>query len=171
MTQEEKDLLLKDLSARLRYGVFLNIGNYSDYILQGIVNSDTNKPLIVRCEGSNFNCSIEIVKPCLRPMSSMTEEEKEKLKREFCIDIQEEDNGRHTETYGYITIYHDFNGESWYIPFEAIDWLNAHHFDYRGLIEKGLALEAPEGMYEKWTSLRGNLKEDTQGNIVGGLKL
>ena len=31
---------------------------------------------------------------------------------------------------------------------EAIDWLNAHHFDYRGLIEKGLALEAPEGMYK-----------------------
>jgi hypothetical protein len=28
-----------------------------------------------------------------------------------------------------------------------IDWLNAHHFDYRGLIEKGLAIEAPEGMY------------------------
>lgn len=29
-----------------------------------------------------------------------------------------------------------------------IDWLNTYHFDYRGLIEKGLALEAPEGMYE-----------------------
>ena len=29
-----------------------------------------------------------------------------------------------------------------------IDWLNAHHFDFRGLIEKGLALEAPEGMYK-----------------------
>jgi len=32
--------------------------------------------------------------------------------------------------------------------YEVVDWLNAHHFDYRGLIEKGLALEAPEGMYE-----------------------
>jgi hypothetical protein len=31
---------------------------------------------------------------------------------------------------------------------ELGDWLNAHHFDYRGLIEKGLALEAPEGMYK-----------------------
>jgi len=28
------------------------------------------------------------------------------------------------------------------------DWYNAHHFDYRGLIEKGLAIEAPEGMYK-----------------------
>ena len=33
-------------------------------------------------------------------------------------------------------------------PQNAIDWLNAHHFDYRGLIEKGLALEAPKGMYK-----------------------
>lgn len=31
---------------------------------------------------------------------------------------------------------------------KMFDWLNAHHFDYRGLIEKGLALEAPEGIYE-----------------------
>ena len=33
-------------------------------------------------------------------------------------------------------------------PYNFVDWLNAHHFDYRGLIEKGLALEAPEGMYK-----------------------
>ena len=32
---------------------------------------------------------------------------------------------------------------------DAVDWLNAHHFDYRGLIEKGLAIEAPEGMYKE----------------------
>lgn len=32
--------------------------------------------------------------------------------------------------------------------YESVDWLNAHHFDYRGLIEKGLALEAPTGMYD-----------------------
>ena len=31
---------------------------------------------------------------------------------------------------------------------EYVDWLTAHHFDYRGLIEKGLALEAPEDMYK-----------------------
>ena len=33
--------------------------------------------------------------------------------------------------------------------YKSIDWLNSRHFDYRGLIEKGLALEAPKGMYEK----------------------
>ena len=31
---------------------------------------------------------------------------------------------------------------------KAVDWLNAHHFDYRGLIDKGLAFEAPEEMYK-----------------------
>jgi hypothetical protein len=52
-----------------------------------------------------------------------------------------------------------------------MDYYYSHHLDCHQLIKKGLALEAPEGMYGKWTSLRGNLKEDTQGNIVGGLKL
>jgi len=67
--------------------------------------------------------------PYLRPMSSMTEEEK-KIYSNFFIS-KEIDN-------------FDFD-----IPnYDTIDWLNAHHFDYRGLIEKGLALEAPEGMYE-----------------------
>jgi hypothetical protein len=66
------------------------------------------------------------VKPYLRPMSSMTEEEKFE--------------------YGFIT-------ERWmydatYSISDSVDWLNANHFDYRGLVEKGLALVAPEGMYK-----------------------
>ena len=36
----------------------------------------------------------------------------------------------------------------WHDTIKSIDWLNAHHFDYRGLIEKNLAIEAPEGMYK-----------------------
>lgn len=61
----------------------------------------------------------EQIKPYLRPMSSMTKDE-----------IEESDN-------------------IWYYNkrYELIDWYNEHHFDYRGLIEKGLALEAPNGMY------------------------
>lgn len=64
--------------------------------------------------------SIDDIKPYLRPMSSMTKKEK----RDLGGDI-------HT-----------------YYTIREIDWLNAHHFDYRGLIKKGLALEAPEGMYK-----------------------
>lgn len=65
---------------------------------------------------------IETIKPYLRPMSSMTfSEEREYLSvsKEMCPDN----------------------------PSALTDWLNSHHFDYYGLIEQGLALEAPEGMY------------------------
>ena len=62
----------------------------------------------------------------LRPMSSMTEEEAEELKQVALVDNE---------------------GVPGDIP-AYIDWLNSHHFDYRGLIEKGLALQAPEGMYK-----------------------
>ena len=119
MTQEDRKLLLKDLSVRLPYEVFLKIGEYSDYTLQGIVPSNINKPLLVRCNGSDFDCSIEVVKPYLRQLSSMTEEEKTEL-------FQLMGNGT---------------------DIQRIDFYLSHHFDYRGLIEKGLALEAPEGMY------------------------
>ena len=64
------------------------------------------------------------IKPYLRPMSSMTPEEEK--------EFQE------------IKLSYHFDEDSYIL----LDWLNEHHFDYRGLIEKGLALEAPEGMYK-----------------------
>ena len=113
MTQEEKQLLLKDLCAMLPYGVILNVdnGKYREdkKIWPGLFNSD----------------SLWDAKPYLRPMSSMTEEEKEDYNSKF--------EGR------------EF---AWEIYYGSTDWLNAHHLDFRGLIEKGLALEAPEGMYK-----------------------
>ena len=70
---------------------------------------------------------VENIKPYLRPMSSMTEDEKKEFSL-LGVGI------------------HLFKGPL--IPsYDTLDWLNAHHFDYRGLIEKGLALEALEGMY------------------------
>ena len=130
MTQEEKSLLLKDLCARLTYEVFLKIGEYSDYTLQGIVQSNIYKPLLIRCNGSDFECSIEVVRPYLRPMSSMTEEvDKEYAK----VIVKSQDCSLE-------------NSES--ATTMANDWLLSKGFDVRGLIKKGLALEAPEGMYK-----------------------
>lgn len=63
------------------------------------------------------------IRPYLRKLSSMTKDEG----IEYCIYLCCKDS---------------------ILDYETIDWLNAHHFDYRGLIEKGLALEAPEGMYK-----------------------
>ena len=150
MTQESKNLLLKDLCARLPYGVkctwFIECiltRNRVDYIGELI---DICK--VIRTDGyAYWNCyfynsededdyeyseiPIEIVKPYLRPMSSMTEEEKL---------LFYQNTLRFNEKTGYSEY-----------TYKSIDFLNAHHFDYRGLISKGLALEAKEGMY--------NLKE------------
>ena len=131
MTQEEKQLLFKDLCTRLPYGVRVKelesikeLEFYLTSIYHDIVQVET-------MTGGKMACSIEAIKPYLRPMSSMTEEEKEEF--ESVLGHYDENNNP----------YEDFNFG------DDIDWLNAHHFDYRGLIEKGLALEAPEDMYGK----------------------
>lgn len=121
MTQEEKNLLLKDLCGRLSYGVKYQTYLGDIFTLKDITLSRTTTKYYI--DDNAF--SLSQIKPYLRPMSSMTEEEKEE--------------------YQYIT-------ERWmydasYSISDSIDWLNAHHFDYRGLIEKWLGLEAPEGMY------------------------
>jgi hypothetical protein len=116
MTQEEKQLLLRDLCARLPYGVMVeNVLNHEVF--------DLSKYL--HC----LPAALENFKPYLRPMSSMTEEEED----EYMIARQKDI----AEAYIHAT------------PQNAIDWLNSHHFDYRGLIEKGFAIEAPEGMYDE----------------------
>ena len=76
---------------------------------------------------------IEDVKPYLRPMSSMTEEERNEY---FDFRNQELQRVALAEVGRESTIA------------EISDWLNAHHFDYRGLIPMGLALEAPKDMYK-----------------------
>jgi hypothetical protein len=121
MTQEEKELLLTDLYARLPYGVKIFDEEYGQDKLLTIL--------------SVVFYPIENIKPYLRPMSSMTFEE-----RSFCLKrgtIGYDENDKIFDVYPY----------GLEKTMEVIDFLNAHHFDYRGLIKRGLALEAPEGMY------------------------
>ena len=131
MTQQEKQILLKDLCARLPYGVMYET-SYGPRVLNDIFIY-SNGPVYTDHGVGNYNevfgVEIEYIKPYLRPMSSMTEEEK----KEYC-NLQ--DRFLCSSQYPVTDTY------------ELFDWLNAHHFDYRGLIEKGLALEAPEGMYK-----------------------
>ena len=114
MTQEHKELLLKDLCERLPYRVKISVNNNIES-LQGINVLDN-----VVEYGSFLSSNIEEVKPCLFPLSSMTEEQKQE--------------------YQYIT--ERWMYDSSYSISDSIDWLNSHHFDYRGLIEKGLAINA-----------------------------
>ena len=129
MTQEEKELLLKDLCARLPYNV--KVKYYSMEYPYG------SKPVILTPNLLNDRWeNISNVKPYLRPMSSMTEEEKVEWQQVFELELKA------LETNEECTIANAASSS-----FE-IDFYNKYHFDYRGLIEKGLALEATEGMYK-----------------------
>lgn len=117
MSREDKELLMKDLSCRIPYGVFVKIDGMSKIVkltsisCYGEVGVD---------DGSNYLYPISEVKPYLFPLSSMTEEQK------------------------------DIFGKLWWntkglnMAMHAIDWLNKNHFDYRGLIKKGLAIDATD---------------------------
>jgi hypothetical protein len=126
MKQEEKDLLLKDLSARLLYkvkGIITHNGDKDIFTIKGIFNFNILYLSDTEC------CHIEDFKPYLFPLSSMTEEQKEEYRKVCELDTE-------------ILSKHPMDGT----PFPALhnsqDWLDAHHFDYRGLIEKGLAIDA-----------------------------
>lgn len=134
MIQEDKNLLLKDLCARLQYGVKVFIINEVN-IEKDVVLSLSNIPYI---QMINMGY-IKECKPYLFPLSSMTEEQKQEFLSVAGYERREEDCGRHTETYYYDMVGHD---NTLYPNCDGIDWLNTHHFDYRGLIPKGLAIDA-----------------------------
>ena len=143
MTQEEKQLLLKDISARLLYkvkcritkkgvvrelkpmdnGINIPVNQVCDITLKKTLNTD----IINDFDNDNI-----VLKPYLRPMSSMTEEEKQ-WSRWYQQDAKSDNFMLYMSRY--------------------VEWLDSNHFDWRTdgngktLIEKGLALEAPEGMY------------------------
>ena len=138
MTKEEKQLLLTDLCARLPHGVNLHIEFYD---LQGdgkLTSRDIKLAPgnIAYCFDNSHWVS---VKPYLRPMSSMTEEEKEDIKHRWCYNDWDID-GPSSLWREKIDV-EDAEG--------IIDYFNEHHFDFRGLIPMGLALEAPEDMYKQ----------------------
>ena len=131
MTQEDKELLLKDLCARLPYGVKVE---------SVFINTDTKKRKSCGIEVFDATCILMIrdgfgeFKPYLFPLSSMTKKQQKEANvfDDMDIKILTENLGENyrnktnipTATYNYI------------------DWLNKNHFDYRGLIEKGLAIDA-----------------------------
>lgn len=146
MTQEEKQLLLQDLCARLPY----NCRVFYEYIddLDGKTYG-YSLTLNTWCI-DEFVANKAVIKPYLRSMSSMTEEEKEDL----LITLLGKNDTKYFQVLPDGSIdnndaaYQDLsNFNIHWINFDGvntstyIDWLNAHHFDYRGLIEKGLAID------------------------------
>ena len=120
MTQEDKELLFKDLCARLPYNVICQVefresGKYQSksMFLSGVF---TDEAYFTTESGSIYSNEY---KPYLFPLSSMTDEQEEEYNDLNCCELG---CFPHTE--------------------EALDYLIKNHFDYRGLIEKGLAIDA-----------------------------
>lgn len=114
MTQQDKELLLKDLCARLPYGVIVETPKGKGHVC------DINLTIFGTKVGVNINPTIrdvfdiEDIQLYLFPISSMTEEQKE-----------------------------EWRGIRWSkLPWEELDWLNKGQWDYRHLIEKGLVIDA-----------------------------
>lgn len=166
MNEQDKQLLLKVLCAGLNYDikgrVFAETSNGEYDIMGDMIFNDEpfdvvldeinvrNGEIRVTALEDEETCdfidsvqdwgepyTIETFKPYLRPMSSMTEEEQKEFD-EFCV--VDYDAWMENGIVGY--------QNQAKIMTKGMNWLNAHHFDYHGLIEKGLALVAPEGMYK-----------------------
>lgn len=133
MNQEEKELLLKDLSARLPYKVMCKV-EYVGTIVDIIIPLSTD----LLDEFIDHKCEVN---PYLRPMSSMTNEEKKIIEEcNFIYDAADKDIYNYNRIAGSIIIQEDI--------VDISDFCNSHHLDWRGLIPKGLAIEAPEDMYK-----------------------
>lgn len=115
MTQESKELLFKDLCARLPYGVKVNNEIQGDFVIYGVCENY----IFARTTTSHADFRIENIKPYLFPLSSMTDEQEEEYNDLNCYEL-----GCFPSTEG------------------ALDYLIKNHFDYRYLIDKGLAIDA-----------------------------
>lgn len=132
MKQEDKELLLRDLCSRLPYGVKMN--HIADTENNSIALVGIAKTMITLESSAGYETSnIEDYIPYLFPLSSMTEEQKEEY-NSVCnkdLDALSEAvcNRTYVETRIAMPLYY------------GIDWLIANHFDYRGLIPMGLAID------------------------------
>ena len=144
MTQEDKQLLLKDISARLPYGVKCIVtksrteeGQEGDFgkigwvCLEGVDCIGDREPFF--SEFGNF-------KPYLIPLSSLTEEQKNQISQ-LLLDAK-------IEYPPYEEDYDNLLVSSIKQTNALINYCLANHLDINGLIEKGLAIEAPKDMYK-----------------------
>ena len=128
MIQEDKELLLKDLCARLPYGVKVKLGDNPNIfdleyrIKFAVMYGDSDKLEDI--------LDITNIKPYLFPLSSMTEKQKEELDNMF---NEEDDICEKIKT---------DNFELSFYRKSIFDFLNKYHLDWRGLIPMGLAIDA-----------------------------
>ena len=148
MNKQDKELLLKDLCARLPYGVNIR-ATFISFTEDKLETRDIK--LTYYNAGYLDEHWIE-AKPYLRPISSMTKQERKDLRKMLCWSFAPEDCPIFEQDFSVRTFYsYNEREQDEYYDMETMlsyfEFLNSHHFDYRGLIKKGLALEAPDNMY------------------------
>ena len=136
MTQQEKDLLLKDLCGRLTYGVKVKIGDSKPALLTVIEHDEFGWQIGSEDEFGGMITIIDNVKPYLFPLSSMTEEqynEMQTISGKDCMEHMEiEKEWRNNSPFTHLPLYQH----------RVIEFFHKYHFDYRGLIPMGLAIDA-----------------------------
>ena len=134
MIQEDKKLLFKDLCARLPYGVKFPMMCWDEEkgeVIKSVILYSINKDGYCHVSEEDYSPYIDEIKPYLFPMSSMTDEQYNEFFA-FFHDVEMKE----IETSG------DYLKAAYLGENAKCDWLNKNHFDYRYLIEKGLALDA-----------------------------
>ena len=122
MPAEENKELFIALCGYYPHGVMVKIEGYGIGKLTGIDNHTVSTAF-------GINYPLRLVKPYLRTMDSMTEEEQ--IKFSSLCELTTDSNGE----------------KVWSVSVNGYDWLNANFFDYRNFIPRGMAYEAKEGMY------------------------
>lgn len=146
MKQEDKDLLLKDLCARLPYGVKISVQSWDkremEYTDRVDVLYSVNGDEYVKSVNEDYDFSLEDIKPYLFPLSSMTEEQCKELRNliyeHFTLD-DDFNEGIRFKTYGDILVWLDEKpiNKCYFI----FDWFHKNHFDYRNLNNKNIAID------------------------------
>ena len=139
-----KAQFIKELSARIPYNVKAKVLHYKEP--QNITSINPSKEDCT-IEGSStilhiFSGSKQQIKPYLRPLTSMTEEERDELEEISNGWLYANEDGELFPV-GQMTD----SGEIEHI-YDSLDWIISHHFDYREWIDCGFALKAPKDMYE-----------------------
>ena len=136
MEQKDKELLFKDLSQRLPYKVKCNVYKR----IGTLVGLNDYGAEIDYGNGEDTTCEIQHCYLYLRPMTSMTKKELYEVQNILGKGVEIQDD--------FISIVDSSINSFTYLELQAVfNWLNAHYFDYCGLIKKDLALEAPKDMY------------------------
>ena len=129
MTHEDAQLLISDLCGRFPHGLYVRLNDEDMRITEVSISRNNVIFTVVGATKTYVGVDGERIRPYLRSMSTMTDDER----YDYSITLDSFSNGLGVNVS--------------YPSTSSFDWLNKHHFDFRGLIEKGLAYEAPDWMY------------------------